>query len=60
MMTPQQLNRATPGFRSGYSDATRNMPCDPSHGGAHACGIWWSQDYHDGYKAGLIAMRRFR
>lgn len=53
MMTPRQLERATPGYRSGYNDAARDMPNDPTHGNAHGVSVWWRQDYADGYKAGL-------
>ena len=60
MMTPNQLERATPGYRSGYTDAVRDKPNDPTHGGRHAATGWWKLDYADGYKAGLTDMRRMQ
>lgn len=53
MLTPSALEKASVGFRSGYNDAQREMPNDPTHGGKHSTTIWWEQDYEDGYKAGL-------
>lgn len=54
MMTPGQLERATPGYRSGYNDAARDMPNDPTHGGKHGVDVWWKKDYADGYAAGIV------
>lgn len=57
MLSPSALERATPGYRSGYSDAVRGMPNDPTHGNAHPISVWWKQDYEEGYRAALNDMK---
>lgn len=46
MLTPQALERATPGFRRGYNDAR----CGRARA-AITTGIWEAGDYAEGYSA---------
>lgn len=48
MLTPNDLERATPGFRRGYRDA-----CDDRHDNPYPPGSWAADDWQEGYKAGL-------
>jgi hypothetical protein len=46
MLTPQALERATPGFRRGYNDARNGRPRAAIDGG-----VWEACDYAEGYAA---------
>jgi hypothetical protein len=52
MMTPNMLERATPGYRRGYNDAINYR--EPA---TLFNGPWEKQDYCDGYRAGMIERR---
>jgi hypothetical protein len=48
MLSPSQLERATPGYRRGYNDATYNRAKATNFNGP-----WEAKDYEDGYNAAL-------
>ena len=57
MLSPNQLERATPGYRRGYNDATSGRP---PVGPSDFRGVWEAKDYTDGFKAGANDMLPFR
>lgn len=53
MLTPAQLERATPAFRRGYNDAINDRPRNPQA----APGTFALCDYVEGYLVGRQAVR---